>query len=289
MAGFARKTSVLGDVASKDHTHDEQDTLVGPISSPLHREHDTLNDGGGNLSSDSQSSQVPAILTPSSQPNMLRLESQESCSDTQSCRIQTAQRSFYKRLTVGGLLGATSSMWLLALLFLLDPKWLKTSSSRISLGESHQSGTIRGEAGNFEPPSYFEVFPKPLSNLSASKNMTAVQRHLASTATGSGGSSGGSSPSGTSGSSKTGSFKDTQLVIAGKMSVEDAPCNIAQFNLKTSEWSLTERIQLSLYNSYSGGEVYSLLANHSMQADSDSLLREVNANRSVSRSLFLLG
>lgn len=53
-----------------------------------------------------------------------------------------------------------------------------------------------------------------------------------------------------------------QLVVAGKMTVEGGPCNIAQFNLKTKEWSLTERIQLSLYNSYSGGEVYSLLANH---------------------------
>jgi hypothetical protein len=58
------------------------------------------------------------------------------------------------------------------------------------------------------------------------------------------------------------SFRDPQLVIAGKMIVDDAPCNIAQFNLKNQEWSLTERIQLSLYNSYSGGEVYSLLANH---------------------------
>ena len=55
-----------------------------------------------------------------------------------------------------------------------------------------------------------------------------------------------------------------QLVIAGKMTVEEGPCNIAQFNLKTNTWSLTERIQLSLYNSYSGGEVYSLLANHSV-------------------------
>ena len=52
------------------------------------------------------------------------------------------------------------------------------------------------------------------------------------------------------------------LVIAGKMTVEGGPCNIAQYNLKTGEWSLSERIQLSLYNSYSGGEVYSLLANH---------------------------
>ena len=58
--------------------------------------------------------------------------------------------------------------------------------------------------------------------------------------------------------------KGAQLVIAGKMTVEEGPCNIAQFNLKTNTWSLTERIQLSLYNSYSGGEVYSLLANHTV-------------------------
>jgi hypothetical protein len=51
-------------------------------------------------------------------------------------------------------------------------------------------------------------------------------------------------------------------VIAGKMAVVDSPCNIGQYNLKTQKWSLTECIQLSLYNSYSGGEVYSLLANH---------------------------
>lgn len=56
-----------------------------------------------------------------------------------------------------------------------------------------------------------------------------------------------------------------KLVIAGKMSVEDGPCNIAQFNLATHEWSLKARIQLSLYNSYSGGEVYSLLANHTSE------------------------
>lgn len=53
-----------------------------------------------------------------------------------------------------------------------------------------------------------------------------------------------------------------RLVIAGKMSVEDFPCNIAQLSLQTNEWSLKARLQLSLYNSYSGGEVYSLLANH---------------------------
>jgi hypothetical protein len=58
------------------------------------------------------------------------------------------------------------------------------------------------------------------------------------------------------------SSRNPTLVIAGKMSVLGGPCNIAQYNLKTAEWSEAERIQLSLYNSYSGGEVYSLLANY---------------------------
>jgi serine/threonine protein kinase len=57
---------------------------------------------------------------------------------------------------------------------------------------------------------------------------------------------------------------DPQLVIAGKMTVVDEPCNIAQLNLVTGKWSLRQRIQLTSYTSYSGGEVYSLLANHSL-------------------------
>lgn len=61
----------------------------------------------------------------------------------------------------------------------------------------------------------------------------------------------------------------SHLVIAGKMMVEGGPCNIAQYNLNTREWSLSERIQLSLYNSYSGGEVYSLLANHTTTSSAD--------------------
>ena len=60
------------------------------------------------------------------------------------------------------------------------------------------------------------------------------------------------------------------LVIAGKMSVEDAPCNIAQYDFTEKKWSLTERIQLSLYNSYSGGEVYMLLANHTVNEETSS-------------------
>ena len=72
-----------------------------------------------------------------------------------------------------------------------------------------------------------------------------------------------------SSSDDDGPLKDPLLVIAGKMSVEDGACNIAQLNLKTGRWSLTQRIQLSLYNSYSGGEVYSLLANHTITTNSN--------------------
>lgn len=82
------------------------------------------------------------------------------------------------------------------------------------------------------------------------------------------------------------------LVIAGKMSVEDAPCNIAQYGFNDKQWSLTERIQLSLYNSYSGGEVYMLLANHTLtdttgfSSDSDEQKRAIGPRQhsaSVSR------
>mmetsp|Transcript_29732 Transcript_29732/g.46000 ORF Transcript_29732/g.46000 Transcript_29732/m.46000 type:complete len:1196 (-) Transcript_29732:1779-5366(-) len=72
-----------------------------------------------------------------------------------------------------------------------------------------------------------------------------------------------------SGSTSTAIPKDPQLVIAGKMVVEDGACNIAQLNLKSGKWSLQQRIQLSLYNSYSGGEVYSMLANHTIVTNSN--------------------
>jgi len=65
-----------------------------------------------------------------------------------------------------------------------------------------------------------------------------------------------------------------KLVIAGKMMVEEGQCNVAQLDLGAGEWSLTERIQLSLYNSYSGGEVYMMLANNTfppvLKQDEDS-------------------
>lgn len=64
-------------------------------------------------------------------------------------------------------------------------------------------------------------------------------------------------------------LKHPQLVIAGSMSVEGKDCQLAQLNLQTGIWSLRQRIQLSLYNSYSGGKVYSLLANHTVFTNSN--------------------
>ncbi len=59
----------------------------------------------------------------------------------------------------------------------------------------------------------------------------------------------------------------SKLVIAGKMTVGDTFCNIAELDLNQGEWSMKQRIQLSLYNSYSGGEVYYLLVNHTFPQD----------------------
>jgi len=65
---------------------------------------------------------------------------------------------------------------------------------------------------------------------------------------------------------------DTKLVVAGKLTVGDGPCNIAELGLESGEWNLQERVQLSLYHSYSGGEVYYLLTNHTF-----STIREENS------------
>jgi hypothetical protein len=105
------------------------------------------------------------------------------------------------------------------------------------------------------------TLPFPSTFSSSSSSSTTMSSSSSSSSSSSYGSS-SSSASGTSPRKNSDSFKDAQLVIAGKMSVEDAPCNIAEYNLKLNAWSLDERIQLSLYNSYSGGEVYMLLANH---------------------------
>ena len=144
----------------------------------------------------------------------------------------------------------------------------------VNLNYSPHAGTIRGDPTHTGVLSYMELFPKRHIN-------SVVGRHLTdSPPSTTAGTSSGSTSSQSSGNGNPGAYKGAQLVIAGKMTVEDAPCNIAQFNFKTQEWSLTERIQLSLYNSYSGGEVYSLLANHTNQPDTESS-DSWSSNRSV--------
>jgi Protein tyrosine and serine/threonine kinase len=100
-----------------------------------------------------------------------------------------------------------------------------------------------------------------------------------------------SSESSTSSSSSSKSSSNTSplLVIAGKMTVAGGPCNIAQYNLDTGEWSLDERIQLSLYNSYSGGEVYSLLANYTAtpivtDSNNDDTISSTTTRQPIGRS-----
>lgn len=179
--------------------------------------------------------------------------------------------SIHRRAARGALVGGLLALAILAICAMIE-------TGRVAqLGEwylvpqnNSNNGRIRGEGVPNGISSYLSLFPKRLSRSSQHqtselRNSASMNRRLADIIPGSGSGSGSSS-----GSNNGGSYKDPQLVIAGKMTVEDAPCNIAQFNMKTQEWSLTERIQLSLYNSYSGGEVYSLLANHTNQVYDDS-------------------
>jgi hypothetical protein len=85
-----------------------------------------------------------------------------------------------------------------------------------------------------------------------------------------------------------GTGSGASLVVAGKLAVEGSPCNIAQMKLETREWSLQQRIQLSLYNSYSGGEVYSLLSNHTETALSNSNVKQ-QQNDQGSGELIVVG
>jgi hypothetical protein len=155
---------------------------------------------------------------------------------------------------VWGLSGGVVALCLLGLLALLDPSATtldfltqELSSFGTSAPLSNSIG-LRGKAPPTGLLSYLSLFyPTTKNNNLKASSFASLkqQQNLAET------------------KKKSRCFRDPQLVIAGKMFVEDAPCNIAQFNLKRNAWSLTERIQLmSLYNSYSGEEVYSLLANH---------------------------
>lgn len=174
----------------------------------------------------------------------------------QTCPFREGDKSYdyrqglIRRLVLGGLLGASATLALLLGLMAFNPclfsriTGASTCSATAILARTHQ-----GFRGQVPAPtgisSYLDLFSSTFSSADTNPNQTPPPRNhngrkLASEQRN----------------------KDPQLVIAGKMSVEGAPCNIAQYNLKNNKWSLEERIQLSLYNSYSGGEVYSLLANH---------------------------
>jgi hypothetical protein len=175
------------------------------------------------------------------------------------------RQGLIRRLVLGGLLGASVAAILLFGLVTLNPclfsrmAGASSCSARTILARPQQN--VRGQA----PPAagtsfYLDLFSSnssasaapPETNLNQTHHRTRnnYRRELSSE-----------------------NNKDPQLVIAGKMSVEDSPCNIAQYNLKNDQWSLEERIQLSLYNSYSGGEVYSLLANHTEQNNTKGVKR----------------
>jgi hypothetical protein len=253
-----------GDTATPDKT---AMTMLSGISSP---EDET-----------SSRTKSPTLQKEMEDPVLSRILPQESLvvppsSDTPPSLIPAFSRSQYsasasiswlrenytcsvrRRAALGAVIGGLLSLAILAICAILDADSLNQLCGWYVVPQNNSNKwRIRGERPPTGISNYLSLFPK---------RTTSSQRRLADLSS----SSGSSSSSSSSGSNSGGSYKDPQLVIAGKMSVEEAPCNIAQFNLKTQEWSLTERIQLSLYNSYSGGEVYSLLANHTNQVYDDS-------------------
>ena len=154
-------------------------------------------------------------------------------------------RTIFKPAIAGGMFGLCSALLILGRkTYLFD--------YRIPSGDD-SCPLVRGGNSSFFSPgirAYLDLFA-PLDSRQPKKSPMGHRRSLADS------------------SQQQSKKKDPTLVIAGKMTVEDAPCNIAQYNLKTSEWSLSQRIQLSLYNSFSGGEVYSLLANHTRISRTD--------------------
>lgn len=182
-------------------------------------------------------------------------------------RIHRTRHQSNCRVSAWLLLACAASLLLLVLIFLLGPAFTNLmSGTSINFHYSLHPRSIRGEPPPTGVLSYLELFPKRVLELTGHRQLLSPSPVTASSS-----SSIGAPSSSSGGSTSPGGYKGAQLVIAGKMTVEDAPCNIAQFNFKTQEWSLTERIQLSLYNSYSGGEVYSLLANHTNQPENDSI------------------
>jgi hypothetical protein len=188
----------------------------------------------------------------------------------------------FRSMTLGALLGGLVVLSFFSLWNLTNPCSFQQFSNRMqfvlprTLQPLHQQNNNQIRKGH-DPTqlysssgimSYLNMYQSKLAHPPSNQTITDQEmreRRLASST---------SSSVGSSNSVLNDDYKDTQLVIAGKMSVEDAPCNIAQYNFKKNKWSLTERIQLSLYNSYSGGEVYSLLANHTSTRHADDTTRD---------------
>jgi len=195
--------------------------------------------------------------------------------------------AFWKVASMGAVIGGIGGL-VLALIFILVAKiQLATFPNSISAwalagGSTCSDDTcplpfhaIRGGAEQYGVQAYLDLFGRKQEQSLAADSASNSQipsraaaklsphRHLAQRRT-----------------AKT----SPKLVIAGKMSVEDGPCNIAQFNLATNEWSLKARIQLSLYNSYSGGEVYSLLANHTSEFSLSKSRPDHGSPRTITKS-----
>jgi hypothetical protein len=204
---------------------------------------------GVNIDQSSQYDINSGPITPPLLPEESPLKSRE--------RRKSLFRMLLPRVVIGGLVGSILAALSLYILHGSSPSTLRYLSEWIC-PPSSEGSCDDWLPSTFSIPS-LHSFVSPLGTSSfVSKNENATST-----------SSAGTTAEATNEqrrlateSSSTSRVRDSSLVIAGKLTVEEQPCNIAQFNLKASEWSLTERIQLSLYNSYSGGEVYSLLANH---------------------------
>jgi len=158
------------------------------------------------------------------------------------------------------------------------------NNNNSSNGNNHRSSQSQHYLRNIIPSaSDFMLSSSPKSqgiSISESGSSSSSSSSSTNNGNGNGASSSSSSRSYTPPTiDKFSSYSTSKLVIAGKMTVLDGYCNIAELSLASGEWSLKERIQLSLYNSYSGGEVYSLLVNHTFNRDSFSFFDGNNAGK----------